>query len=68
MTPIDPIFQQIIGQGGIAAVALFALYISRIMFERWCQLSDKLLAVVVENTKAITELTALVKDFQRREV
>ena len=60
--------QQIIGQGGIAAVAIFALYISRVLFERWCILSDKLVQVIVENTAAITKMTTLVETLVQKEV
>ena len=60
--------QQIIGQGGIAAVAIFALYISRTLFDRWCVLSDKLVQVIVENTAAITKMTTLVETLVQKEV
>ena len=53
----------IIQQGGLAGVAFAALFI---IFQIYRMTFAKIIDVIEDNTKAVTELTTLVKDWNGR--
>lgn len=54
----EPVLDLLLKQGGMAAVALFALFI---IYRIFLLVMNKMLNVIEENTKAVAELTELVR-------